>query len=171
VGVVAVPGLSPRGGRPPHPKVLIMDEPTTALDVTIQQQIIALVQRLQRDTGMSVVWVTHDLGVVARAASRVLVMYAGRLIEQASTPDLFQAPQHPYTAGLIGALPPLSGTDRPPLRQIPGAPPQPGHQPAGCPFHPRCPQIIDRCSVDMPPVERRGRSAVACWVPPSEWST
>jgi oligopeptide/dipeptide ABC transporter ATP-binding protein len=154
-----------------RPRVLIADEPTTALDVTIQQQIIALVSRLQDETGMAVVWITHDLGVVARTADRVLVMYAGHLVEQAPTRTLFAAPQHPYTAGLIAALPPARGDERPPLQQIPGAPPDPSAPPSGCPFHPRCPQAVARCTTEMPPSTVRGASAAACWVPPEEWSS
>jgi peptide/nickel transport system ATP-binding protein len=153
-----------------RPKVLIADEPTTALDVTIQQQIIALVARLQAETGMAVVWITHDLGVVARTADRVLVMYAGNLVEQAPTRELFAAPQHPYTAGLIAALPPARGDERPPLQQIPGAPPDPSAPPTGCPFHPRCPEAVEVCSSEMPPFTVRGISGAACWVPPEEWS-
>jgi oligopeptide/dipeptide ABC transporter ATP-binding protein len=153
-----------------RPKVLIADEPTTALDVTIQQQIITLVDRLQDETGMAVVWITHDLGVVARTADRVLVMYAGHLVEQAPTRALFARPQHPYTAGLIAAIPPVRGDDRPPLQQIPGAPPDPSAPPPGCPFHPRCPQAVDGCADQMPPSTVRGVSAAACWVPPEEWT-
>jgi oligopeptide/dipeptide ABC transporter ATP-binding protein len=152
-----------------RPQVLIADEPTTALDVTIQQQIIALVDRLQSETGMAVVWITHDLGVVARTADRVLVMYAGHLVEQAPTRQLFTAPQHPYTAGLIASLPPARGDERPPLQQIPGAPPDPSAPPTGCPFHPRCPQAVEVCTSEMPPFTVRGISGAACWVPPEEW--
>jgi oligopeptide/dipeptide ABC transporter ATP-binding protein len=152
-----------------RPRVLIADEPTTSLDVTIQQQIIALVDRLQDETGMAVIWVTHDLGVVARTADRVLVMYAGHLVEEAPTVELFRSPQHPYTAGLVAALPPLRGDDRPPLQQIPGSLPDPASPPPGCPFHPRCPQRVERCVEEMPPSTVRGISVAACWVPPREW--
>jgi oligopeptide/dipeptide ABC transporter ATP-binding protein len=154
-----------------RPKVLIADEPTTALDVTIQQQIIALVDRLQDESGMAVVWITHDLGVVARTADRVLVMYAGHLVEQAPTTTLFAAPQHPYTAGLIAAIPPVRGDERPPLQQIPGAPPDPSAPPSGCPFHPRCPQAVADCRDRMPPSTERGTgNAAACWVAPEAWT-
>jgi oligopeptide/dipeptide ABC transporter ATP-binding protein len=152
-----------------RPKVLIADEPTTALDVTIQQQIITLVARLQAETGMAVVWVTHDLGVVARIADRVLVMYAGHLVEQAPTGSLFRSPQHPYTAGLLASLPPRRGDDRGTLAQIPGAPPDPSRPPSGCPFHPRCPQAVDRCRAELPPLTVRGDDAAACFVPPTDW--
>ena len=156
-----------------EPKVLIADEPTTALDVTIQQQIISLVRKLQRDMGMAVVWVTHDLGVVARVAERVMVMYGGHIVETGSSRQVFHISQHPYTAGLLDAVPPVRGHERPPLRQIPGAPPDPSHQPTGCPFHPRCPNAVPRCLEQMPPLTVRHAQPVAheaaCWVPPPEW--
>ncbi|HJQ76337.1 MAG TPA: ABC transporter ATP-binding protein [Acidimicrobiia bacterium] len=161
-----------------RPKVLIADEPTTALDVTIQQQIIELVGNIQADTGMAVVWITHDLGVVARVAGRTLVMYGGHIVETGSTARVFRRPEHPYTAGLLASIPPVRGKDRPELVQIPGTPPDPAHQPSGCPFHPRCPNAVARCFEEMPP--RTVRSAdpdteadeaqtAACWVPPEEW--
>jgi oligopeptide/dipeptide ABC transporter ATP-binding protein len=152
-----------------RPALLIADEPTTALDVTIQQQIIALVRRLQAETGTAVVWITHDLGVVARVASRLMVMYAGHLVETGPTRRVFDRPEHPYTAGLIAAIPPPRGAERPPLRQIPGTPPDPVHVPPGCPFNPRCPEAVDRCRAQMPPLTARAGSAAACWVPPEEW--
>ena len=154
-----------------HPKVLIADEPTTALDVTIQQQIIALVDRLRREMSMAVVWVTHDLGVVARVAQRLLVMYAGHVVEEGSTTAVFAAPQHPYTAGLLAAIPPVKGLDRHRLRQIPGSPPDPASLPEGCPFAPRCPYAVDRCRAEMPPLTDRSASRAACWVPPADWET
>ncbi len=152
-----------------RPALLIADEPTTALDVTIQQQIIALVARLQAETGTAVMWITHDLGVVARVASRLLVMYAGHLVETGPTRGVFARPEHPYTAGLIGAIPPARGAERLPLRQIPGAPPDAAYSPSGCPFHPRCPEAVQRCQVEMPKLTQRPGSAAACWVPPSDW--
>ena len=159
-----------------RPKVLIADEPTTALDVTIQQQIIDLVRDIQADTGMAVVWITHDLGVVARVAGRMLVMYGGHIVESGLTADVFSHPEHPYTSGLLKAVPPVRGKKRPPLQQIPGTPPDAEHQPPGCPFHPRCPQAIDRCHQEMPPetvrhdtTDERQLQTAACWVPPSEW--
>jgi oligopeptide/dipeptide ABC transporter ATP-binding protein len=159
-----------------HPKVLIADEPTTALDVTIQQQIITLVSNLQQDLGMAVIWVTHDLGVVARVAERILVMYGGHIVETGPTDQVFKRPEHPYTAGLLEAIPKVRGVERPPLRQIPGSPPDPTRQPSGCPFHPRCPNVRERCRVEMPPLttrqaadESRTSREAACWVPPAEW--
>jgi len=152
------------------PKLLIADEPTTALDVTIQQQILALVRRLQDEKQMAIVWITHDLGVVARLVDRVVVMYAGHVVEHAPTRVLFRRPQHPYTAGLLAALPDPTDRSRPPLAQIPGAPPDPSRVPRGCPFHDRCPQAIDRCVQERPPLtDRDNRGAAACWVPPAEW--
>ncbi len=153
-----------------RPALLIADEPTTALDVTIQQQIIALVRRLQSETGTAVIWVTHDLGVVARVASRLFVMYAGHIVENGPSDRVFAQPEHPYTAGLIAAIPPPRNAERSPLRQISGSPPDPAHAPSGCPFHPRCPQSVDRCPLEMPALTERGGSAAACWVPPPEWT-
>jgi oligopeptide/dipeptide ABC transporter ATP-binding protein len=154
-----------------RPKVLIADEPTTALDVTIQQQIISLVARLREQLSMAVIWVTHDLGVVARVAQRVLVMYAGHVVEEGPTGTVFAAPEHPYTAGLLAAIPPVGGSDRHRLRQILGSPPDPASMPAGCPFAPRCPHAIDRCREGMPPLTDRAGSRAACWVQPAEWGT
>jgi oligopeptide/dipeptide ABC transporter ATP-binding protein len=152
------------------PKLLIADEPTTALDVTIQQQILALVRRLQNETDMAMVWITHDLGVVARLVERVVVMYAGHVVEQAPTRRLFRRPEHPYTAGLLASLPDPSDPSRPQLAQIPGTPPDPASVPSGCPFSDRCRQAIDRCTRERPPLTARGDSAAAaCWVPPEEW--
>ncbi|MBI3686926.1 MAG: ABC transporter ATP-binding protein [Actinobacteria bacterium] len=153
-----------------RPRLLIADEPTTALDVTVQQQILALVDRLRADHGMGVIWITHDLGVVARIAQRTLVMYAGRAVEVGRTADLYRAPQHPYTAGLLGSVPPARGTQRPPLAQIGGQPPDPGALPPGCPFRPRCPQARDRCAATEPPLLARPPQQAACWVPVPEWS-
>jgi oligopeptide/dipeptide ABC transporter ATP-binding protein len=152
------------------PRLLVADEPTTALDVTIQRQILRLVRRLQAEHGMAVAWITHDLGVIAQFAQRVSVMYAGRVVETAPTRALFRAPQHPYTAALLNSLPTTSAPGER-LIQIAGTPPDAAEPPPGCAFHPRCPQSIDRCSTDTPTLEGRagGRSA-ACWVPPERWS-
>lgn len=152
------------------PALLIADEPTTALDVTIQQQILALVRRLQDETGMAIIWITHDLGVVARLVERVVVMYAGHVVEHASTQRLFRQPEHPYTAGLLASLPDPSDPARPPLAQIPGVPPDPAAVPRGCPFHERCAQAVARCVEERPQLTaRNGGGAAACWVPPTEW--
>jgi len=130
-----------------HPSVLIADEPTTALDVTIQAQILELLRRLQRDMGMAVVLITHDLGVVAETADHVAVMYAGRVVEYCDVRSAFRKPLHPYTAGLQASLPRLGAVqDR--LRVIPGTVPNPANFPIGCRFHPRCPVAQNRCLED-----------------------
>jgi len=133
-----------------EPDVLIADEPTTALDVTIQAQILRLIRRLQHDSGTSVILITHDLGVVAGMADRVLVMYAGRVVESASTEALFRLRAHPYTAALLAAIPRLDGGDRAPLRAIPGLPPDLMHVPPGCPFRPRCSRALEVCAREYP---------------------
>ncbi len=132
-----------------RPAVLIADEPTTALDVTIQAQILDLLRRLRKELGMAVLLITHDLGVVAETADRVAVMYAGQVVEQGHVRTVFRGTRHPYTAGLLASLPRLGGqTER--LRVIPGTVPDPAAFPSGCRFHPRCPVAIDRCRREMP---------------------
>jgi len=154
------------------PRVLIADEPTTALDVTIQQQILELVEEIQARTGMAVVWVTHDLGVVARIVDDVVVMYAGRVVERASTHELFARPSHPYTLALLGSLPHLGTGHRQALTQIGGTPPDPAHLEGGCPFRPRCPFAVERCAHEEPPLIDRGSGSwAACWRSPHEWRT
>jgi oligopeptide/dipeptide ABC transporter ATP-binding protein len=159
-----------------RPRLLIADEPTTALDVTIQQQILALVDELRRELGMTTIWVTHDLGVVARLVDRVVVMYAGHVVEDAPVRQVFAAPQHPYTASLLAALPDPTDDTRPPLAQIPGRPPLSTQDVAGCPFAPRCAQARDLCATTRPALLPRlvggtSESRVACHVPPAEWRT
>jgi oligopeptide/dipeptide ABC transporter ATP-binding protein len=151
------------------PRLLIADEPTTALDVTIQRQILAVVNQLRRDLDMATIWVTHDLGVVAQLVERVVVMYGGFVVEEAPVDQLFHAPQHPYTSALLAALPDPTDDSRPPLAQIPGRPPVATELVEGCPFRPRCAQARDVCAVN-PPLEVRGPGRVACWVPPAEWT-
>jgi peptide/nickel transport system ATP-binding protein len=126
------------------PDLLIADEPTTALDVTTQAQILSLMKRLQQDFGSAIIIITHDLGVVAETADDVLVMYAARVVEQANVSDLFNRPQHPYTWGLMGSLPRLEA-DLERLVQIPGQPPSLLRPPNGCRFHPRCPYVMNVC--------------------------
>jgi oligopeptide transport system ATP-binding protein len=148
-----------------NPKLLIADEPTTALDVTIQAQITSLVKRLRDETGMSVIWITHDLGIVAGLADRIVVMYAGHVMENARVEELYENPRHPYTLGLLGAIPRLdmAGTRR--LAPIPGLPPDLANPPQGCPFVPRCPFRIARCATDRPtPMEVTPGHYSACWV-------
>lgn len=145
------------------PELVIADEPTTALDVTIQAQILDLLGQLQRDIGMSVLLITHDLGVVAEVADEVGVMYAGRIIERAPIRPLFDAPRHPYTVGLFRSRPTFERRQR--LVSIPGSVPNPLAVPPGCPFHPRCPLSDgDRCAREMPPLEAVGPDhRAACW--------
>jgi oligopeptide/dipeptide ABC transporter ATP-binding protein len=157
------------GAIAPRPKVLIADEPTTALDVTIQQQILQLVAGLRDEYGLAVVWITHDLGVVARIADRVAVMYAGRVAELASTRTLFARPAHPYTDGLLRSLPTPADPHQQPLPQIGGVPVALSALPPGCPFAPRCPQREERCTTEEPGLLDRAASRAACWVPPEQW--
>jgi oligopeptide/dipeptide ABC transporter ATP-binding protein len=154
----------------PRPQVLIADEPTTALDVTIQQQILQLVARLRDEYGLAVVWITHDLGVVARIADHVAVMYAGRIAEYAPTRTLFARPAHPYTDGLLRSLPTPADPHQTPLPQIGGVPVSLSALPPGCPFAPRCPQRVERCVTEEPGLLTRGGSLAACWVPPEKWT-
>ncbi len=133
------------------PRVLLADEPTTALDVTIQDQILKLLLRLQQTMGMSIVLVTHDLGIVAQTCHRVAVMYAGKIVEQAGTASLLAAPRHPYTRGLLDSLPNVRERTRY-LRPISGAPPDLADPPSGCRFHPRCPLATDACKGEEPPL-------------------
>jgi peptide/nickel transport system ATP-binding protein/oligopeptide transport system ATP-binding protein len=146
-----------------QPEVLIADEPTTALDVTIQAQILELLNRLQKEMGMAILLITHDLGVVAETCNRVAVMYAGQIVEYAHVEEIFAQPRMPYTAGLLGSIPKLGETHER-LRVIPGNVPNPSEFPAGCKFHPRCPVAIDRCSVENPPLEEiRPAHWTRCW--------
>ena len=139
------------------PALLIADEATTALDVTVQAQIIDLVARLQADQGTGVIWITHDLGVVAGIADRVLVMYGGRCVEDGTVDDVLERPAHPYTRGLLGALPDLASADDGELATVPGVPPAPTDLPPGCVFWPRCPVRGDtRCETEQPPLVQIG---------------
>ena len=152
-----------------NPRLLLADEPTTALDVTIQRQILALVAGVQQARHLAVLWVTHDLGVAAQFVQRLAVMYAGRIVEVGPTAAVFASPQHPYTAALLRAVPSTSG-ERTALGQIPGSPPDPARLPPGCSFAPRCPQAQESCLVADPVLEARGAAAAAaCLVPVSEW--
>ncbi|MEV5241906.1 ABC transporter ATP-binding protein [Streptomyces cinnamoneus] len=191
LGEVGIPEPARRAGEYPHqfsggmrqrvmiamalacePELLIADEPTTALDVTVQAQILELIARLQQDRGLAVVMITHDLGVVARVAQEVLVMYGGRAAEQAPVDDLFARPAHPYTRGLLDSLPRLDDRDDEPLRAIPGSPPSLLAPSPGCAFAPRCPRAAaaapadrTRCEEVRPaPVRSHGR-LVACHLP------
>jgi len=163
-----------------EPKLLIADEPTTALDVTIQAQVLELLQRLTAERGTSVILITHDLGVVAGMTQRINVMYAGYVVESASTPELFAHPRHPYTVGLLHSMPRLDAVEGEPLIPIEGTPPDLRRAPVGCPFAPRCAWRLDRCWPEMPPlepvvatkrVETTGPNVThrtACWNPPTQ---
>ena len=146
-----------------EPKLVIADEPTTALDVSIQAQIIALLRSLTRDHGTAVMLVTHDMGVIAETADRVAVMYAGRIIEIGPVRSVIQAPSHPYTAGLMASIPALDRrVER--LAQIDGAMPRLTAIPAGCPFNPRCPRVFDRCTAERPALMPAHATQAACWL-------
>ncbi|MGD2143125.1 MAG: ABC transporter ATP-binding protein [Anaerolineae bacterium] len=148
-----------------NPQLLIADEPTTALDVTIQAQIVELVKRLQDRLGMAVMWITHDLGVVAGMAETVNVMYAGYIVERGEVKDIYGQPRHPYTIGLLGSLPRLDEAPGTKLTSVPGLPPDLIVLPSGCPFAERCVYAIDQCVEAVPPLEEvDGRDhTVACW--------
>jgi oligopeptide/dipeptide ABC transporter ATP-binding protein len=181
LGLVGIPDPAGRMGAYPHelsggmcqramiamalccePRLLIADEPTTALDVTIQAQILDLIRRLNRELGMAILFITHDLGVVAELADRVAVMYAGKVVEQAKAADLFARPAHPYTRGLLACIPRPGSVGR--LPAIDGMVPHPGRLPRGCHFHNRCPFVMDRCRLEEPPLVDRDGHASACFL-------
>jgi peptide/nickel transport system ATP-binding protein len=188
LGLVGIPDPSRRFDEYPHefsggmrqramiamalanePQLLIADEPTTALDVTVQAQILALLERLQSELGMAIVIITHDLGVVAQTADDIAVMYAGRIVERASTKLLFAGPEHPYTWGLLKSIPSLTGTRKEQLVPIPGSPPSLINRPPGCHFHPRCPYSQpDHARIDpqLKPVPGEPSHHVACLLEP-----
>ena len=148
-----------------NPALLVADEPTTALDVTVQAQILDLVARLQRVHGSAIVFITHDMGVMAEIAQRMIVMYAGRVVERGDKRDVFLAPRHPYTRALLDSIPPLAGERPRRLRSIPGAPPLLLNRPAGCAFAPRCPQRFEACIAE-PPLPAGDRAAACFRVSP-----
>jgi oligopeptide/dipeptide ABC transporter ATP-binding protein len=175
---VRIPAAAQRVGQYPHqfsggmrqrvmiamalaldPEVLIADEPTTALDVTVQAQILELLDDLRAETGMGLLLITHDLGVVAETADRVAVMYAGRIVETGPADALLSAPAHPYTEGLLASVPRGQSGREHRLRPIAGAPPSLARIPPGCPFHPRCPYVIDRCRSERPALAPVGADA------------
>ena len=148
-----------------NPKVLIADEPTTALDVTIQAQILELIKKLSAEMGTAVILITHDLGVVAGTCDRVCVMYAGRIVERGNTEELFADPKHPYTRGLLRSIPRMDASGRQRLHSIKGQPPNMIGMPDCCPFYPRCDSAMERCRQKYPPETRFGESrATHCWL-------
>jgi peptide/nickel transport system ATP-binding protein len=149
-----------------HPRLLIADEPTTAIDVTTQAQILALLRELQRKYDTAIIFITHDLGVIAQMANHVVVMYLGRVMEEGSVDEIFHSPKHPYTRALLRSMPSMSGEARTALPIISGALPHPFNRPSGCPFHPRCPDAMpDRCVTRVPmPLEVEDRRIVSCFL-------
>jgi len=146
-----------------EPRLVVADEPTTALDVSIQAQVIALLKRLARDKGTSMMLVTHDMGVIAETADRVAVMYAGRVVEIGPVRDVVKSPHHPYSIGLMNSIPPLDHrVER--LAQIDGAMPRLNAIPPGCPYNPRCPKVFDRCVAERPDLLDAGTTRAACWL-------
>ena len=146
-----------------EPRLIIADEPTTALDVSLQAQIVSLLKAMADERGAAIIFITHDMGLIAETADRVAVLYAGRIAEIGPTTDVLQSPQHPYTKGLIASIPRMNQ----PLQrlfQIEGTMPRPGERPGGCAFHPRCPVAMARCAHERPPFFPRDRSRVACWL-------
>jgi oligopeptide/dipeptide ABC transporter ATP-binding protein len=154
VGAIALAG---------GPRLVIADEPTTNLEVTIQAQYLDLLKDIQQETGVALIFVTHNLGIVAKMCDRVAVMYAGKIVEQAPVRELFDDPKHPYTRALIGAVPKLGSKE--PLYSIRGQPPNLANLPTGCAFHPRCPEVMPRCMTEEPRDFRPGEGSVArCWL-------
>jgi peptide/nickel transport system ATP-binding protein len=145
-----------------EPKLIVADEPTTALDVSIQAQIISLFKRLCKDHGVAVMLVTHDMGVIAETCDRVAVLYAGRVAEIGPVGEVIHRPSHPYTSGLMGSIPAMTDM-RERLLQIDGAMPRLSAIPAGCAFNPRCPQVMDRCRQERPDLMAAGGTHAACW--------
>jgi oligopeptide/dipeptide ABC transporter ATP-binding protein len=188
--LVQIPGAGSRARQYPHkfsggmrqramigmalscePKLILADEPTTALDVTIQAQIMSLMQQLKETFRTAIVLITHDLGVIAEMASRVIVMYAGKIIEEAPVRELFKDPRHPYTQGLLGSIPVIGRKARSGrrLHEIPGIVPSPLNMPEGCLFHPRCHRAMDACCSQHPPEIQIGATRrVSCWLEAGE---
>jgi oligopeptide/dipeptide ABC transporter ATP-binding protein len=184
--MVQIPGPNSRSRQYPHkfsggmrqramiamalscnPRLILADEPTTALDVTIQAQIMSLMQRLKDEFRTAIVLITHDLGVIAEMASRVVVMYAGKVVEEAPVKPLFKDPRHPYTVGLLGSIPVIGRKEQTGrrLQEIKGMVPSPANMPVGCRFHPRCSHAMDRCRRQEPPMTRLGEHRrVSCWL-------
>lgn len=145
------------------PKLLIADEPTTALDVTIQAQILNLLKELQDKLNMAIVLITHDIGVAAQMADKVVVMYAGKIMEEGTVYEIFDKPSHPYTIGLLSSIPTIDGDRSKPLKSISGSIPSLTEMPIGCRFHPRCQYATEKCQKEQPPLESIGQHKIACW--------
>jgi oligopeptide/dipeptide ABC transporter ATP-binding protein len=148
-----------------RPDLLIADEPTTALDVTVQAQILEVLRAVRSETGMALVLISHDFAVIAGLADRILVMYAGRIVENAAADELLRRPRHPYSAELLKCVPSLSGPRLARLPTLAGQPPQPGEALQACPFAPRCPRAADRCRLERPALAGSSMSQVACHFP------
>jgi len=147
-----------------NPSLLIADEPTTALDVTIQAQIVELIKELQQKLGMAIIWISHNLALVAGMVDKVIVMYSGYIVEQAPVDDLYERPAHPYTMGLLQAIPTLEQRNQERLASIEGMPPDLRTPAMACPFAPRCPYVVDRCRQGVPPLQSVGpQHSAACW--------
>jgi len=146
-----------------EPDLLIADEPTTALDVTVQAQVLDLLDKLRREHDMAMIVITHDMGVIAETADRVAVMYAGRIVEIGPVKDVIHRPAHPYTRGLMGSIPSIAG-ERETLAQIDGSMPRLTAIPTGCAFHPRCPEVFERCRQQRPTLAAVGATSAACWL-------
>jgi peptide/nickel transport system ATP-binding protein len=156
-----------------EPRIVIMDEPTTALDVVTQREILEEVAALRARLGFAVLFITHDLSLLLEIADSITIMYAGRIVEQAGANELFRAPRHPYTLGLLGSFPSLHGP-RVHMKGIPGSPPDLRNPPSGCSFHPRCPYAMDRCALELPqlvPLPATPSRTVACWLHDPSTST
>ena len=147
-----------------NPKLLLADEPTTALDVTIQAQILNLIKRLNRELDMTTILITHDLGVVATLCDKVVVMYGGLIMEDGTVEEIFYHPKHPYTMGLIDSIPRVTGGEKQRLKPIPGTPPNLIHPPKGCPFSTRCPYCMNVCMEEMPPYFQEDGHRTMCWL-------
>ncbi|MBN1595255.1 ABC transporter ATP-binding protein [candidate division FCPU426 bacterium] len=145
-----------------EPDMLILDEPTTALDVTVQAQILDLIERIQSFNNMSIILISHDIGIVSEISDEVAIMYAGRIVEKGPTNNILAKPKHPYTAGLLKSIPKL-GVNKQKLDAIDGFPPNPSDFPSGCPFHPRCPNVKERCKKEDPPDFHDNTHFYACW--------
>ena len=153
---------SARSRLPAGPELIIADEPTTNLDVTIQAQYLDLLKELQEKTGVAIIFVTHNLGIVARMCDKLAVMYAGKIVEAGSVRDLFNTPKHPYTKALLGSMPKLGSKEK--LLAIPGQPPDLATLPTGCAFHPRCPEALPICACEEPgEVRVDGSRTARCW--------